>query len=51
MDWPDMVSILLCCAQSIEKSEREVKNTADKALGTYVKLTSEHSETEYDNEI
>ena len=46
MDWPDMISILLCCAQSLEKGEVEMKNTADRNLGTYVKLGSDQSDDE-----
>lgn len=38
MEWPDLVSVLLCCAQSLEKAEVELKNTADRKMGTYVKL-------------
>ena len=49
MDWPDMISILLCCAQSLEKAEVEMKNTADRNLGTYVKLGSDHSEDEMES--
>ena len=43
MAWPDVISILLCCAQSLEKTEVELKNTADRNLGTYVKLSHDLS--------
>ena len=44
-----MISILLCCAQSLEKAEVEMKNTADRNLGTYVKL--DDSVSDDDSEI
>ena len=39
-----MISLLLCCAQSLEQAEVEMKNTADRKLGTYVKLASDVSD-------
>lgn len=41
-----MISLLLCCAQSLEHAEVELKNTADRNLGTYIKLGSDASDEE-----
>lgn len=41
-----MISVLLCCAQGLEKAEVELKNTTDRNLGTYIKLGSDQSEDE-----